>query len=164
MARQKRSSEPKAQEPKAQPCRFDRWLWAARFFKTRSLASEAIDGGKAHLNGTRVKRGRAVQLGDEVRVQKGPYTHQGVVRGLSQKRGSATAAAELFEESQASIDARAALAEERRLRAAAMPSLMRGRPTKRDRRQIISFRTGQPISPGKRRKRKSSGQGQTRDP
>ena len=67
--------------------RLDKWLWAARFYKTRSLASEAIAGGKVQVNGDRAKRARPLQVGDEIRVRQGPYEHQVVVRALSARRG-----------------------------------------------------------------------------
>src|SRR6185437_14233450 len=75
--------------------RLDKWLWAARFFKTRALAAESIDGGKVHLNGERVKRSKTLKLGDEVRVRIGPYEHRIVVRSTSDRRGPATVAATL---------------------------------------------------------------------
>src|SRR5215211_3437272 len=78
--------------------RLDKWLWAARFFKTRALASEAVAGGKVQVNGDRAKRARPLQVGDEVRVRQGPYEHFVVVRALSSHRGPAAAAAELYEE------------------------------------------------------------------
>ena len=70
--------------------RLDKWLWAARFYKTRSLAAEAIAGGKVQVNGDRVKRAKPLQVGDEVRIRLGPYEHQIVVRELSDRRGPAT--------------------------------------------------------------------------
>jgi ribosome-associated heat shock protein Hsp15 len=73
--------------------RLDKWLWAARFFKTRALAAEAVAGGKVQVNGDRAKRARPVQTGDEVRVRHGPYDHVVVVRALSARRGPASAAA-----------------------------------------------------------------------
>ena len=82
--------------------RLDKWLWAARFYKTRGLASEAIAGGKVQVNGDRAKRARAVQPGDEIRIRLGPYEHHVVVRALSARRGPASAAAELYEETPAS--------------------------------------------------------------
>ena len=90
--------------------RVDKWLWAARFYKTRSLAAEAIAGGKVQVNGERVKRAKPLQVGDEVRIRQGPYEHQVVVRELSNHRGPATRAAELYEEKPASRAAREALA------------------------------------------------------
>jgi ribosome-associated heat shock protein Hsp15 len=90
--------------------RLDKWLWAARFFKTRSLAAEAIAGGKVQVNGDRAKRARPVQLGDQIRVRLGPYEHDVVVRALSSRRGPATAAAALYDETPESITARETLA------------------------------------------------------
>jgi ribosome-associated heat shock protein Hsp15 len=119
--------------------RLDKWLWAARFFKTRSLAAEAVTGGKVQVNGERAKRARALQPGDEVRVRLGPYEHLVVVRALSARRGPAAAAAELYEERPESRAAREAMAQQLRLvHAAFVPE--KGRPTKRDRREIERFR------------------------
>ncbi len=78
--------------------RLDKWLWAARFFKTRALAAEAVEGGKVQVNGDRPKRARPVQVGDEVRVRLGPYEHTVSVRALSGRRGPASEAAGLYEE------------------------------------------------------------------
>jgi ribosome-associated heat shock protein Hsp15 len=119
--------------------RLDKWLWAARFFKTRSLAAEAVTGGKVQVNGERAKRARALQPGDEVRVRLGPYEHLVVVRALSARRGPAAAAAELYEERPESRAAREAMAQQLKLvHAAFVPE--KGRPTKRDRREIERFR------------------------
>jgi ribosome-associated heat shock protein Hsp15 len=115
--------------------RLDKWLWAARFFKTRALASEAIGGGKVQVNGDRAKRARPLQLGDEVRVRLGPYEHLVVVKAMSARRGPAAAAAELYEERPESRAAREAMALQlKTLHAAFVPE--KGRPTKRDRREI----------------------------
>lgn len=115
--------------------RLDKWLWAARFYKTRSLAAEAIEGGKVQVNGERVKRAKSLQAGDEVRIRLGPYEHQIVVRQLSERRGPASEAARLYEETPASKAAREAMALQlKSLHAAFAPE--RGRPTKKDRRQI----------------------------
>jgi ribosome-associated heat shock protein Hsp15 len=115
--------------------RIDKWLWAARFFKTRSLAAEAIAGGKVQVNGERVKRARPLQLGDEVRIRLGPYEHQVVVRELSGQRGPAPQAAALYEEKEESRTAREALALQlKSVHAIFAPE--RGRPTKKDRREI----------------------------
>ena len=115
--------------------RLDKWLWAARFYKTRGLASEAIAGGKVQLNGDRAKRARPVQPGDEIRIRQGPYEHQVVVRALSARRGPASAAAELYEETPASRAAREAMALQlKSLHAAFVPD--KGRPTKKDRREL----------------------------
>jgi ribosome-associated heat shock protein Hsp15 len=99
--------------------RVDKWLWAARFFKTRSLAAEAIGGGKILVNGERVKPAKLLQAGDEVRIRLGPYEHVVHVRGISERRGPATVAATLYEESEASVAARAKLAEQLRMAPAA---------------------------------------------
>jgi ribosome-associated heat shock protein Hsp15 len=119
--------------------RLDKWLWAARFFKTRSLASEAIAGGKVQVNGDRAKRARPLQVGDEVRVRQGPYEHLVVVRALSGRRGPASAAAQLYEERPESVAAREALAIQLKTVHSAFVS-EKGRPTKRDRRDIERLR------------------------
>jgi len=119
--------------------RLDKWLWAARFFKTRSLAAEAVAGGKVQVNGERAKRARPLQAGDEVRVRLGPYEHVVVVRALSGRRGPATAAAELYEERPESRAARETTAQQLKvLHAAFVPE--KGRPTKRDRRVMERWR------------------------
>ncbi|HJX87724.1 MAG TPA: S4 domain-containing protein [Gemmatimonadales bacterium] len=115
--------------------RLDKWLWAARFYKTRALASEAVAGGKVQVNGDRAKRARPVQPGDEVRIRQGPYEHHVVVRALSGRRGPASAAAELYEETPASRAAREAMALQlKSLHTAFVPD--KGRPTKKDRREL----------------------------
>ena len=115
--------------------RLDKWLWAARFFKTRALAAEAVEGGKVQVNGDRPKRARPVQVGDEIRVRLGPYQHTITVRALSARRGPASEAAGLFEETAASRTAREALAIQlKSLHAVFGPD--KGRPTKKDRREI----------------------------
>ena len=115
--------------------RLDKWLWATRFYKTRALASEAIAGGKVQVNGDRAKRARPVQPGDEIRIRQGPYEHHVVVRALSARRGPASAAAELYEETPASRAARESMALQlKSLHAAFVPD--KGRPTKKDRREL----------------------------
>ena len=115
--------------------RLDKWLWAARFFKTRSLAAEAVAGGKVQVNGERVKRAKTLQIGDELRIRQGPYEHRIVVRQLSSQRGRAARAAELYEETAESRAARETLALQlKSLHSAFVPE--RGRPTKKDRREI----------------------------
>lgn len=115
--------------------RLDRWLWAARLFKTRALAARAIAAGKVQVNGARAKAAKAVQAGDRVRVRKAPYEFQLVVRGLSERRGPASEAAALYEETPASRAARDALAAQ--LKAIPTPVYRgKGRPTKKDRRAI----------------------------
>ncbi|OGQ97310.1 MAG: RNA-binding protein [Deltaproteobacteria bacterium RIFOXYD12_FULL_57_12] len=120
--------------------RIDKWLWAARFFKTRSMAAEAVTGGLVHVNASRVKPARSIQLGDELTIRRGVLEFVVIVRGLSEKRGPATVARELYEETPESIAAREKNKEELFLQRAA--TLIYGpvhRPNKRDRRQIRSF-------------------------
>jgi ribosome-associated heat shock protein Hsp15 len=115
--------------------RLDKWLWAARFYKTRALAAEAVEGGKVQVNGDRPKRARPVQVGDELRIRLGPYEHIVTVLALSHRRGPASQAAGLYQESTASRSAREALA----VQLKSLHSLFgpeRGRPTKKDRREI----------------------------
>jgi ribosome-associated heat shock protein Hsp15 len=118
-----------------EPVRIDKWLWAARFHKTRSLAAEAIDGGKVQVNGDRVKPAKMVRPGDEVRVRVGPYEHVLVVQATAERRGPASVAATLYEETEASRLARERLQWQLKSAAPAMDP-EKGRPTKRDRRDI----------------------------
>jgi len=121
--------------------RLDRWLWAARFFKTRSLAATAIDGGKVQVNGARVKRASHVHEGDLVRIRKPPYETTVEVVALSEHRGPAKEALELYRETAESVAARELL----RTQLKSQPSLAydaKGRPTKRDRRAIDQFKRG----------------------
>jgi ribosome-associated heat shock protein Hsp15 len=118
--------------------RLDKWLWAARFFKTRALASEAIAGGKVHANDARVKPSRPVKPGDALRIRKGPYTFDVTVHAVSGRRGPAGEAAKLYEETEASRLKRETLAAERRAERLSRPE-QSGRPGKRDRRLIHRF-------------------------
>ena len=121
--------------------RIDKWLWAARFFKTRSLAADAVTGGKVKLNGERVKAAKTIRLDDELSIHVGPYEYLVRVLGLSGKRGPASEATLLYEESVSSKAAREDLAA--RLSAQRVDdSHEKGRPTKRARRQIIRFTKG----------------------
>jgi len=119
--------------------RLDKWLWAARFFKTRSLASEAIAGGKVEVNGERAKPAKALKEGDEVRLRLGPYEHVLIVRELSGRRGPASVAQTLYEETPASRDERARLAAQLKMAPAAFVYEEKGRPTKKDRRDLSNF-------------------------
>lgn len=126
-------------EIKNSPIRLDKWLWAARFFKTRSLAAAAVAGGKVKVNGERVKAAKAIRLDDELSIHVGPYEYVVWVLGLSSRRGPAPEAALLYAESVPSKVAREALAA--RLSAERIyDSHKKGRPTKRARRQIIRFK------------------------
>jgi ribosome-associated heat shock protein Hsp15 len=123
--------------------RIDKWLWAARFFKTRTLATAAAVGGKVHVNGERAKPARPVHVGDRVRVRVGPYEHVVVVRGVADRRGPARHAQALYEETPESLAARQRLADQHRL--APAPRFQgRGRPTKKDRRTIERLRGDAP--------------------
>ena len=118
--------------------RLDKWLWAARFYKTRGLAAEAIDGGKVDVNEARVKRAKMVQVGDEVRIRQTPFEHVVIVRGVSEQRGPASVAATLYEETAESKARRDAL--KTQIRSMPADEWESGRPTKRDRREIERFR------------------------
>ena len=123
------------QETRAASVRVDKWLWAARFFKSRSIAVTAIEGGKVTVNGERVKPARELKAGDTVRVRLGPYEHCVSVRALSDRRGPAAQAALLYQETDESRAAREKL--HWQLKHAA-PVIVPGdgRPTKKDRRDL----------------------------
>lgn len=123
-----------------QGVRLDRWLWAARFFKTRRLAVEAITGGKVEVNGGRAKAAKEVRIGFEVKVRKGPYEHDVIVTGLAERRGSAKEAAELYEEKPESIARREELRAQ--IAAAPRPIMPDSRPDKKDRRRLVSLKRG----------------------
>ena len=118
--------------------RIDKWLWAARFYKTRSLAAAAIDAGHVHVNGERVKTSRAVHAGERVTLRKGGLVWDVEVLGVAERRGSATDAARMYLEPDASRAAREAEIARRRAVAATDPRFD-GRPTKRDRRKLEDF-------------------------
>jgi len=119
--------------------RIDKWLWAARFYKTRALAADAIEGGKIEVNGERCKRSRLVQAGDRIRIRSGPYEYVIAVLGVSEKRGSATIASALYAEDAESKKAREAMAAHVRSMHASN-SYETGRPSKKDRRDIERVR------------------------
>lgn len=122
--------------------RLDKWLWAARFYRTRSLAKQAIEGGKVHYAGSRVKTSKEITVGDELTVRQGAATAMSektiVVTGLSTQRGNATAAQELYKETDESIERRAFYGEQRKLANLARPDT---KPNKKQRRDIQRFRT-----------------------
>ncbi len=115
--------------------RLDRWLWAARFFKTRALAAAAVGGGKVELNGARPKRAKPLAVGDRLRIRRGPFEYLVVVRALSEQRGPAGVAVTLYEEDAEGRRRRERLAEELRV-APAFRYEGKGRPTKRERRDL----------------------------
>lgn len=120
--------------------RIDKWLWAARFFKTRRLATEAIKGGRVHINGARVKPGKAAEVGQLVHVNKAAQHLEVEIIALSDQRGSYPIAQTLYQETPASIDRREHEKTLKQLARQATPQRHnKGRPTKRDRRQIIRF-------------------------
>ncbi len=118
--------------------RLDKWLWAARFFKTRSLASDAIDGGKVHYDGFRAKASKEVRLGARLRITRGDEVWEVVVRALSMQRRGAPEAALLYEETAESKQKRAQAADLREVDFG-IRDRGEGRPTKRQRRQIKQF-------------------------
>ena len=116
--------------------RIDKWLWAARFYKTRSLAGEEIDKGRVRINDVEAKPSREVKVGDVVTMRSGPVLRTITVLGISGQRGGAPAAALLYQETAESIAARVQAAEQRRLGMEPAVTLEHGRPTKRDRRDL----------------------------
>ena len=120
--------------------RIDRWLWAARFFKTRGAATEAVLGGRVHVNGMRVKPAKDVAAGDRLEVTVGDQRREVIVLGVAEKRGPASVAAALYEETQESTGRRERLAAERRL-ARPLGADLGARPTKRDRRRLDALRS-----------------------
>lgn len=123
--------------------RLDKWLWAARFYKTRAIAKEMIDGGKVHYEGQRVKPSKEVSIGARVRLRQGLDEREVLVTGLSAKRGSATQAATLYEETADSLNARLEAAARRKAMGPAFAAAPAQRPNKKQRRHIIQFRQQQ---------------------
>ena len=117
------------------PVRIDRWLWAARFFKTRSLAKAAVEGGKVHVDGQRSKPAKAVRVGQTVEVRKGTVLMTVIVRDLAEQRGSAPSAQTLYEETPESIEKREIMSSRRKMERAGLqvPST---KPSKKDRRDL----------------------------
>lgn len=118
--------------------RLDKWLWAARFFKTRVLASEAVTGGKVHLAGKRVKPSRKVKINDCFEIQRGYERYQVMVTDVTDRRGSASSAQNLYRETESSIERRVVEAEKRKLAAMQRPRSS-ARPDKKQRRKIRQF-------------------------
>jgi ribosome-associated heat shock protein Hsp15 len=118
--------------------RLDKWLWAARFYKTRSLAAQAVDAGQVRVAGERVKTAHPVRTGERVSIRKAGCVWEVTVTGLSDRRGGAAEAALLYREDEASVAARGELANQRKAAAEAFPRHS-GRPTKRQRRKLEDF-------------------------
>jgi ribosome-associated heat shock protein Hsp15 len=119
--------------------RVDRWLWTARFFKTRGAATEAVLGGRVHVNGARVKPAKDVRPGDTVKVTTGDVRREVVVRGVAERRGPAAAAQSLYEETPESVARREQRSLERRL-SRPLGADLGARPTKQDRRRLQALR------------------------
>jgi ribosome-associated heat shock protein Hsp15 len=120
--------------------RIDKWLWAARFFKTRSLAAEEIGKNRIQVNGDVAKASREVKAGDTVTMRQGVQVRTVTVRGISGQRGPAPVAQQLYEETPESLAAQAAAREQRRLGSEPALAIEQGRPTKRDRRELDGAR------------------------
>jgi ribosome-associated heat shock protein Hsp15 len=130
-----------APPPDTASIRLDKWLWAARLFKTRSLAADEIERGRVRVNGAHAKPSREVRLGDAISVLQGsvPVPRVVIVQGLSLKRGPAPEAQSLFAETAESVAARAQFQANRRSLADPALAIEQGRPTKRDRRQLVEW-------------------------
>jgi ribosome-associated heat shock protein Hsp15 len=138
----KRDHAATAPTPGDTKIRLDKWLWAARFYKTRSLSGEEIDKGRVRINGQAAKASREVRAGDEIEMRTADSIRTVRVLGVSGVRGSAPVAALLYQETEASAAARLAAAERRRLAPEPAQAQTQGRPTKRDRRDIDTLRNG----------------------
>jgi ribosome-associated heat shock protein Hsp15 len=128
--------KPALSNEKPDRIRLDKWLWAARFFKTRSLAADEIDKGRVRVNGQAAKASREPRVGDEIEFRSGLVTRTVVVLALSAVRGPAPQAALLYEETATSLLAREQASESRRLAPEPAHTIVQGRPTKRDRRHL----------------------------
>ncbi len=128
------------QQPE-QDVRLDKWLWAARFYKTRALAREMIDGGKVHYNGQRSKPSKIVELNATITLRQGNDERTVIIKGITEQRRPASEAAGLYEETVESIEKREKMAQARKLNALTMPHPDR-RPDKKERRDLIKFKFG----------------------
>ena len=128
------------ESPGSGKVRLDKWLWAARFYKTRGLSADEIDKGRVMVNGATAKPAREVRVGDRIELRSGPVTRTVDVLALSGVRGPAPAAALLYQETAESVAARLAAAERRRLAPEPADTISQGRPSKRDRRDIDALR------------------------
>ncbi len=123
--------------------RLDRWLWAARFFKTRALAKAAIDGGKVKLEGQRPKAAKEIGVGAHLEVQRGPYAYEVVVESLAERRGNATLAQTLYRETEASAERRLRQRSEQRMLRAGL-KVPQSKPNKRERRALTDLKKHEP--------------------
>jgi ribosome-associated heat shock protein Hsp15 len=130
------------EDDRAERVRIDRWLWAARFFKTRGAATEAVLGGHVQVGGERVKPAKEVRVGDTLEIRRGEVRWTVVVTGVTDRRGPASVAAALYEETAESVAARERQRQERRL-ARPLGADLGARPTKQARRQIEALRRGE---------------------
>jgi len=130
-------------DPLDSAVRLDKWLWAARFYKTRSLAREMVDGGKVHYNGQRGKPSKVVELNAVIRLRQGNEERTVVITQVSGQRRSASDAQQLYQETQDSVIAREKMAQARKLNALTMPHPDR-RPDKKERRDLIKFKYSEP--------------------
>ena len=142
MKRKGSERSPESEERGSAVVRLDKWLWAARFYKTRSLATDAVAGGRVHVNGVRVKPSKEIRVDDELELTFGSLRRTVVVAGLSEKRGPASVAAGLYVETPESIAAREQHALERRA-ARPLGADLGARPTKLDRRRLDALRRAQ---------------------
>ncbi|WP_144631078.1 RNA-binding S4 domain-containing protein [Bordetella genomosp. 13] len=136
------TSHPKGPAPAHDKLRLDKWLWAARFYKTRSLAAQEVEKGRVLVNGQGAKPAREVRAGDRIVVRRQEHDMEVEVRGLSAVRGPAPVAALLYEETPDSQASRQRAAEQRRLAPEPAQTISDGRPTKRDRRRLSQWRDG----------------------
>jgi ribosome-associated heat shock protein Hsp15 len=125
-------------EASVQEIRIDKWLWTARFFKTRGLAAEAVNGGKVEINGIRARASRTVRAGDQLTIRRGPHEWTGLVKDISRLRGPAAQAQLLYQETDESVQRREAAAAQMRLERPPEFDLP-GRPSKKDRRAMERF-------------------------
>jgi ribosome-associated heat shock protein Hsp15 len=126
--------------------RLDRWLWAARFYKTRSAAKAAVDGGKVHCGGQRAKPSKEVGVGTELVISRGSTTHTVVITGIGERRGTAAAASSLYRETPESVAAREAAANERRRMGTSFLAPP-ARPDRRDRRELVRLKQSRTEEP-----------------
>ncbi|HFK7185804.1 TPA: ribosome-associated heat shock protein Hsp15 [Serratia odorifera] len=133
----------KAKDTADDAVRLDKWLWAARFYKTRALAREMIDGGKVHYNGQRSKPSKIVEVNAEIKLRQGNEERTVTIRAVTSQRRSASEAQQLYQETEASIVNREKMAQARKMNALTMPHPDR-RPDKKERRDLIKFKFGEP--------------------